>query len=82
MQRYVEMVVQEIAASRRLNRQPLQSVFFGGGEARSLMWGGFTALTARLFPPARTGACIPAFSCASGCASVPCTLPVAPCFHG
>lgn len=31
MQRYVEMVVQEIAASRRLNRQPLQSVFFGGG---------------------------------------------------
>lgn len=32
MQRYVEMVVQEIAASRQLNRQPLQSVFFGGGE--------------------------------------------------
>ncbi|KAL4422677.1 hypothetical protein ABPG75_008874 [Micractinium tetrahymenae] len=31
MQRYVEMVVQEIAASRRLNWQPLQSVFFGGG---------------------------------------------------
>lgn len=34
MQRYVEMVVQEIEASQRLNSEPLQSVFFGGGGLR------------------------------------------------
>ncbi len=34
MGQYVQLVVQEIEASRRLNRAPLQTVFFGGGEWR------------------------------------------------
>jgi hypothetical protein len=32
MRRYIDLVLAEIEASRRLNTAPLQTIFFGGGE--------------------------------------------------
>lgn len=36
MERYVELLEREIGASARLNKAPLGSVFFGGGEHSSV----------------------------------------------
>jgi len=38
MGHYVQLLVREIEASRRLNEGPLRSVFFGGGAPRAVCW--------------------------------------------